>query len=143
MIDKKSVKVLKKIKSNENITLEELKKMYGESIISTVKSLENKGLVINPTAGSIPVSNGFAKVKANKYIISPDGRAYLEEQRDIIIRYWIPILISYALSIISLVRTLWLFKLFAIVFPQVTDNIKPFFTLVFIMLAEFTKLRKT
>lgn len=106
MIDKKSVKVLKKIKSNENITLEELKKMYGESIISTVKSLENKGLVINPTAGSIPVSNGFAKVKANKYIISPDGRAYLEEQRDIIIRYWIPILISYALSIISLVRTL-------------------------------------
>ena len=109
LLDKTSVKVLKEIKRNSNISLNELQNIYGDNVIYILKSLEKKGFIINPTVRCIKVANGFASDKANKYTISPDGRAYLEEQKDKIIRYWIPILISFSsfvISMISLIRTL-------------------------------------
>lgn len=108
MIDKFSLKILRYIKKNADITLEQLKSKFGDHVSDTLTSLEKQGFIINPTIKVFPTSNGFAKNKANKYKISPEGKSHLEERKDTIIRYWIPIfisLISIVISIISLIRT--------------------------------------
>lgn len=111
MVDKKSVKILKFIKKNPNIPLDELKKKYGEFANDSLAFLQKNNYIINETKGYAPVHNGSIPVKSNKFRISPKGLAYLQEKRKEAIKYWLPIITADALSATAIgvsIYSIWL-----------------------------------
>ena len=94
MIDKKSFKILKHIKKNVNISLDELKSRYGEWANDHISFLQKNEYILNDIKGYLPCTNGQMPIRKNKFRISPKGLAYLQELKIERRKYWIPIILS-------------------------------------------------
>ncbi len=98
MIDKKSLKILKFIKKNSNISLDELNNKFGIYAKDSVAFMQKNEYIINDLKGYLPCTNGQMPIRTNKFRISPKGLAYLQEKRKEAIKFWLPIIIADTLS---------------------------------------------
>ena len=103
MIDKLSLKVLKYIKKNDKISINDLKQKFGDNISDNLNFLEKDGYIIRNIIGHFPTANGFVSSKGNEYRMSPKGSAYIQEQRTERIKYWVPIILSNLMAAAALV----------------------------------------
>lgn len=103
MIDKLSFKILRYIKKNSQISIDDLKQKFEDSTLDSLNFLEKDGYIIRDIIGKFPVANGFVSSKGNKYRISPKGLAYIQEQRIERIKYWVPIIFADLLSIAAII----------------------------------------
>lgn len=103
MIDKLSLKVLKYIKKNIKISIDDLKQKFGDNISDNLNFLEKDEYIIRDTIGHFRTANGFVPSKGNKYRISPKGSAYIQEQRIERVKYWVPIIFADILSISAII----------------------------------------
>lgn len=107
MIDKKSYKILKFIKKNSNVSVEDLKKKYGDFSKDNISFLQKNEYVINDIKGYLPATNGQLPIRTNKLRISPKGLAYLQELKVESRKYWFPIILSNLIAIAALIVSIY------------------------------------
>jgi hypothetical protein len=99
MLDKKSVQVLKYIKNNPNKTANKISAAFGENVSVYINGLLKDEYITRPEIYSPYDGTGYINV----YTISSKGIAYLENRPKKALRFWVPMIISYLISIAALI----------------------------------------
>lgn len=112
MLDKNTVKILKFINKNPDVTLEELKEHFGNECNDSVMYLYKNSYIANKSKGYHPLTH--SQIYANEYRILPHGKSYLQNTpKEAFLKIY-PQIISTAALIVSIIALL---KSFGIIFP--------------------------
>jgi hypothetical protein len=101
MLDTQTLKILKHINKNPNVSLKTLTAKFGESCKDSTKLLQKNDFISNESAGYHPTA--FVPMYKNIFRILPQGKAYLQSISKERIKYWVPIIIADLLSAAAIV----------------------------------------
>lgn len=99
MLDKFTLKILRHIEKNPNITLDSLKNTFSDSCISSVSYLWKEEYISNKSNGYHAITR--THIYNNSYTITPKGSSYLEELPKNLFFKIYPLVISTLALIIS------------------------------------------
>ena len=97
MLDTQTLKILKYINKNPNVSLKTLTAKFGENCKDSTKLLQKN----DESAGYHPTA--FVPMYKNIFRILPQGEAYLQSISKERIKYWVPIIIADLLSAAAIV----------------------------------------
>ena len=104
-MDKKSLKILKYLKSNGPATSSDLEKLINNKYIAeaTINYLLSNEFIYG--TGKYPFYTGenFKLIKTEPFILAPKGFSFLENKPKDILRYWTPIIISIISLLVSII----------------------------------------